>query len=172
MTTSEPPVLVHAGPLPDERSSPAGWTTRSGFMLPDQPWDLTDRRWICEGVIDDVDAAQAAIVAVARGVGLSIVVTLAAGARQRFLEDLHKMTGIVDIVVSNDDDDAATTSSIGELHGRLLDALAAGATVTAAAAQLNVSRRTANRLLAEARDVLGAQTTAAAVSRWAEARPR
>ena len=169
MTTSEPPVLVHAGPLPGDRSTPPGWTIRSGFTLPEQPWDLADRRWICEGIIDDVDAAQAAIVAVARGVGLSIAVSLAAGPRQRFLEDLHKVAGIVD-VVAPDGTPAAVT--IGELHGRLLDALAAGATVTAAAAQLNVSRRTANRLLAEARDALGIQTTAAAVSRWAEVRPR
>ena len=42
--------------------------------------------------------------------------------------------------------------------------------VTAAAATLNVSRRTANRMLADARAELGVNSNAAAARRWVSAR--
>ena len=48
----------------------------------------------------------------------------------------------------------------------LLAALSGGATVTEAALALFVSRRTANRRLAEARYLLGVTTNAEAVTRW------
>lgn len=51
-------------------------------------------------------------------------------------------------------------------HVALLDAVAAGETVTAAVSRLHISRRTANRRLAEARRILGVRTTAEAVARW------
>jgi DNA-binding NarL/FixJ family response regulator len=52
-------------------------------------------------------------------------------------------------------------------HRRLLAFLAGGATVDEAAGELHVSRRTAQRWLAEIRSNLGVETTAAAVVRGA-----
>ncbi len=52
--------------------------------------------------------------------------------------------------------------------GRLLDGLARGWRVGAAARAANMSLRTAHRRLHQARDALGATTTAEAVGRWAQ----
>lgn len=49
---------------------------------------------------------------------------------------------------------------------RLMDLLARGATVTAACAQLSLSRRTASRRLAAVRERIGVASTAEAVVRW------
>lgn len=54
---------------------------------------------------------------------------------------------------------------------RLLDALARGRPVGAAARDTNMSLRTAHRRLRDARRALGAATTAEAVGRWARGRP-
>ncbi len=50
----------------------------------------------------------------------------------------------------------------------LLDALARGRPVAGAARQAHMSLRTAHRRLRQAREVLGASTTAEAVGRWAQ----
>ncbi|MGI8755885.1 MAG: helix-turn-helix domain-containing protein [Acidimicrobiales bacterium] len=142
---------------------PVGWTALSGFDLPATPWDLASRRWVCIGAVTDGDSAQAAMVALARGVGLVVALELDGNARRRFAEDLARAG-------------SSTTSGpfaalgLGDEHMRLLDALAAGLSVTAAAESAHLSRRTANRRLAEARSRLGVTTTVAAVSSWAALR--
>lgn len=135
-----------------------GWTVRDGFDLPTTPWDLSRRRWVCRGEVADHDLAAAATSALARGVGLVIAVGLAGDDRRRFEEDLIRTGQLV-----LDDD---PTNGLGPDHTALLDGLAEGLSVTAAAARAHVSRRTANRRLAEVRARLGVGSTAEAVTRW------
>ena len=153
---------MRLGPLPLEVPQP--WEGRDGFALPAAPWDLHGRRWVCVGTVDGPVAAGDALAALARGVGLAIEVDLPGGARRRFLEDVHKAGDVGGL-------DRGPLDDLGDEHRRLLDALAGGETVTTAAERLHLSRRTANRRLAEARQVLGVDATAAAVSRWAAIRP-
>ena len=142
--------------------APAGWTRHDGFELPAEPWDLARRRLVCVGLVDSDAAVGAALTALARGAGLVVAVTVEGSARHRFLEDLHKVAAPEPYAAPPPRDGPALRPA----HEQLLAALAAGTTVTAAAEQLHVSRRTANRLLAEVRDAFGVDTTAAAVSRW------
>lgn len=172
MSPSLPPVRVvdrgrlDAAERPDAgrvELVPVGWTGRAGFDLPDVPWDLASRRWVCIGAVTDADAAQAATGALARGVGLVVAVDLHGDDRRRFAEDLARAG-------SATTPGPRTTLGLGDEHASLLDALAGGLNVTAAAASVHLSRRTANRRLAEARARLGVTTTVEAVSCWTELR--
>jgi DNA-binding CsgD family transcriptional regulator len=160
---ARPPVWVIP---PDDRLLPErngvfdAWTEREGFELPASPWDLSMRRWVCTGVISDQRAAATAMEALARGVGLRIIVQLTGDDRRRFEEDLARTGTPVA-------DRREGTVGLTAVQIALLDALAAGLSVTAAAAQTNLSRRSANRRLAEARDRLGVSSTAEAVTGWA-----
>lgn len=162
MSTTRPPVWVVASDdqLPPDRGLVSdGWTARKGFELPDSPWDLSTRRWVCIGEVRDSDGATGAIEALTRGVALSIAIDLTGDERRRFEEDLAR-TGDPAI------DHGLAATDLTTEHVALLDGLAAGLSVTAAAAQANLSRRTANRRLAEARVRLGVGSTAEAVTRW------
>jgi DNA-binding NarL/FixJ family response regulator len=64
----------------------------------------------------------------------------------------------------------AGAAGMDETAAALLDALAQGRLVAQAARDAHVSLRTAHRRLREARDTLGAATTAEAVARWAGGR--
>lgn len=161
MTEVGPPVWLLGDTSPDAVAIPGPWSRLEGFDLPDDPWDLTSRRWICVGRVADLASARAALAALARGVGLAVALSLEGRSHQRFLEDLHKIGRPVRYESA-----APRPPEIGPTHEALLDALAAGATVTAAAEQIHVSRRTANRLLTDARTVLGVETTAEAITRW------
>lgn len=74
----QPPVIV----LPDLSvpwSIPAGWHLHPGFVLPDQPWDLSSRQFICHGPIAGDADAVAAVTALTRGTGLAVSLTLTGG---------------------------------------------------------------------------------------------
>ena len=115
---------------------------------------------MCTGHVGDEAAARAALVARARGAGVVVTIGMEATPRRRFLEDLEKLGPVA----------AAPPAGplLSPVQQELLARLAAGATVTDAAAELSVSRRTANRLLADARTRLGVDTTAEAVLRGAD----
>lgn len=137
-----------------------------GFELPDQPWDLAARHLVCVGLVaNDADAADA-LAALARGAGLAVHVALEGAAKHRFLDDLHRAAA------PSGGDPAGGAAPLDPGDERLLAALAAGLTVTAAAEHLHLSRRTANRRLEAIRAALGVTTTAEAVSRWSERRAR
>lgn len=140
------------------RLTPRGWTLRPGFELPASPWDLSGRRWTCFGEVADRAGAAAAVAALARGVGLVIVVGLTGDDRRRFQEDLVRIGRVVGPVDASHD--------LGPDHDALLEGLASGLSVTAAATRANLSRRTANRRLAEVRSRFGVASTAEAVTRW------
>ncbi|MCU1369892.1 MAG: regulatory protein LuxR [Ilumatobacteraceae bacterium] len=168
MDPTPPPVLLlptdrsPAGTPDDEVVAPEGWHVHAGFDLPPEPWDQGASRLLCVGTVDDEAAAQAAITAIARGAGLAVRVTLQGASHHRFLDDLHKL-GAPEPYQRHG---TTATSRLAWDQQTLLDALAGGATVTAAAADLHVSRRTANRLLAAARAQLRVDSNAAAVQRW------
>lgn len=159
MAIDPPPVLLLPEDQPPAPPALAGWRRRDGFALPPSPWDLSARRWLCLGVVDDEAAAAAAIEALSRGVGLAVALRLRGELRLRTLEDLHRLGSV-----------ASRTPAepvLDDEHRRLLDALAGGATLTDAARDLHLSRRTANRRLAEIRRQLGVASTAEAIARWA-----
>lgn len=161
MATTRPPLVVHEH-LPDQ-PAPPGWTARDGFDLPARPWDLGARRWVCVGAVDDAGTTDAALDALARGVGLAISIGLEGDARRRLLDDLHRLAP----PAVPDTAPEVLPTEVDELIGHL----AAGTTVADAAEACHVSRRTAYRMLADARERLGARTTAEVLSRWAR-RPR
>lgn len=134
-----------------------------GLVLPDSPWDLSQQRIVCVGVVRTSADAATAITAVARGAGVAIAVELAPGERHRLLQDLERTR-----MTAGPSPRPATAwlAALSADQRTLLDALVDGSTVTAAAARLHVSRRTANRLLAEARSTLGVSTNAEAVDLW------
>ncbi|WP_421118265.1 helix-turn-helix domain-containing protein [Aquihabitans daechungensis] len=172
MAPTTPPVLLLPTDGPpaggdDDVAAPPGWQVHPGFDLPAEPWDVSASRLLCVGSVDDGEAAQAAITALTRGAGLAVRVTVRGAAHHRFLDDLHKLSA----PVPYEPPGTRTTSELDPDQRDLLDALAAGATVTAAAAALHVSRRTANRRLAEARALLGVDSNTAAVRRWMAERP-
>ena len=116
------------------------------------------------GEIDCETVAGAAVEALARGVGLSIRITVEGRIRQRLLEDLHALGEVIPPgrpgqQLALDDDQRA-----------LIEALVSGTTLTQAASDLNWSRRTANRRMAEVRAALEADTTAEAITAWATRR--
>ena len=166
MEPSRPPVLLLAADALDRFAGLPGWTVHDGFDLPDEPWDLSRRRILCVGVVDD-EAVGPAMAAATRGAGLAIAVEARGTVRHRFLEDLHKLG---DVVLHEPAADPVV--QLDPLQRALLEALAEGATVTAAADAAHVSRRTANRALADARARLDVASTAAAVRRWVDARER
>ena len=127
--------------------------------LPEAPWDLSRLRLVCIGSVGTDAEAAAAIAAVARGAGVAITVALPAGQRHRLLQDLERTR-------AEFAPHQPPPTTLPADQQALLDALADGSTVTAAASALHVSRRTANRLLAEARSALGVSTNAEAVAAW------
>jgi DNA-binding NarL/FixJ family response regulator len=170
MQPTPPPVLLlPPDPVPASAEgivAPPGWTVHPGFDLPAEPWDVRASRVLCVGTVDDDDAAQRAMAAITRGAGLAVRIALRGAAHHRFLDDLHRVGEPVPYA-------PPCAPAIGRLtheQRHLLDALAGGVTVTAAAATLNVSRRTANRMLADARAELGVNSNAAAARRWVSAR--
>lgn len=168
------PVVVVPADALATWSPPGGWVRREGFELPARPWDLRDRCWVCVGSVADGEEAAAALGAGVRGTGLALAVELGGTARLRFLEDLAKLHPGADASLRPP---AAPTGpgpadlGLSELERRLLELVARGSTLSAAATETHVSRRTAHRAMARARTLLGATTTAAAATRWAALEP-
>jgi DNA-binding CsgD family transcriptional regulator len=150
-----PPVVVVDDPAALEHVAVApGRRVRSGFGLPARPRDLADHGWVCRGVVASREDARAAVEALERGVGLIVAVAVEGRVRLALLEDLERAGRITPADGGHvlDDD-----------QRRLLALLADGVTVAAAAQEAGVSRRTANRRLADARARLGVDTTVEAV---------
>lgn len=158
--TPRPPVLLDGAAT----DSVAGWHPQDGFDLPGTPWDLSDRRILCVGVVDTEDRAVAAVTALSRGAGLAISLAASGPTRLRLLEDLHRLG---DVISPSGSSGSAEVGLDDEQRG-LMQALAEGATVTEAAHRMHMSRRTASRRLGEVRQALGVESTAEAVARWTD----
>lgn len=148
----------------------AGWRTREGFALPDPAWDVSEARLVLYGRVIDVDTAQLAVHAAARGAGVVAIADEASDVGRALLGDLRRLGPVVrdpeqDLLV------AASIEAVSDGGGprllpeqrALLDRLANGETIAAAAAAEYLSLRTANRRIAQARDALGVRTTREAV---------
>jgi DNA-binding NarL/FixJ family response regulator len=137
-----------------------GWTVRDGFALPDPAWDVTAARLVLHGRITDPDSLQLAVLAAARGAGIVAVCDPESPLGRALLDDLTRL-GPVRLGADNGTGD--TVADLVPEQRALLDRLANGDTIAAAAAAEFLSLRTANRRIAEARALFGVRTTREAV---------
>ncbi|MEU4424895.1 LuxR family transcriptional regulator [Actinoplanes sp. NPDC024001] len=146
-----------------------GWTARSGFALPDPSWDVGAARLVLHGRIadDDTETVQLAVLAAARGAGVVAICDSESPAGRALVDDL----GRVGPVHRGIDGSDVIANLIPEQRA-LLDRLAAGDTIAAAAAAEFLSLRTANRRIAEARAMFGVRTTREAVLAYLRQRQR
>ncbi len=153
-----------------------GWIVRDGFALPDPAWDVTGTRLVLHGRIGDPDALQLAVLAAARGAGIVAVCDPESPLGRALLDDLTRLGPVLigPVTVSPvhggpvhpGADNGAGHGSVADLvpeQRALLDRLANGDTIAAAAAAEFLSLRTANRRIAEARAQFGVRTTREAV---------
>ncbi|MGK5681513.1 LuxR family transcriptional regulator [Actinoplanes sp. URMC 104] len=137
-----------------------GWVTREGFALPDPAWDVTGSRLVLHGRIADPDTLQLAVLAAARGAGIVAVCDTNSPLGRALIDDLARLGPVHQGVAEAGDN--AVAELVPEQRA-LLDRLAAGDTIAAAAAAEFLSLRTANRRIAEARALFGVRTTREAV---------
>jgi DNA-binding CsgD family transcriptional regulator len=138
-----------------------GWTVRDGFALPDPAWDVTGSRLVLHGRIGDQHTLQLAVLAAARGAGIVAVCDTESPLGRALIDDLSRLGP-----VRQGADHAEAADAVADLvpeQRALLDRLAAGDTIAAAAAAEFLSLRTANRRIAEARAMFGVRTTREAV---------
>jgi hypothetical protein len=144
------------------RLARAGWHTREGFALPDPAWDVTAQRLVLYGRVGDEDTAELAVHAAARGAGVVVIADPDTLLGRTLLADLGRLGP-----VTRDADAEVAAVNNGPIllpeQRALLERLANGETIAAAAAAEYLSLRTANRRIAQARQVLGVRTTREAV---------
>lgn len=159
--SSPPWHVADRGPWPESLTGALareGWRVEPGLALPNDPWNLTDRRWVRVAHLESDEDVADAVEAAVRGVGL--VVACADGDRRaRLVDDLARL-GPVDVVERGPDPFAA----LDDDQRALLAALADGSSLAGAAATIFMSQRTAERRVAAARKALGVRTTAEAVA--------
>jgi hypothetical protein len=146
-----------------------GWTARAGFALPDPSWDVGAAHLILHGRIgdDDLETAQLAVLAAARGAGIVAICDAESPAGRALIDDLSRLGPLHRGIDGTD----LIANLIPEQRA-LLDRLAAGDTIAAAAAAEFLSLRTANRRIAEARTLFGVRTTREAVLAYLRQRQR
>lgn len=135
-----------------------GWTARQGFALPDTAGDLRASRLLCYGQVRDLATARLAVAAAARGGAVLAVADPGGRVGQVVLEQLRRLGP-----VRTDPDAPADACVLLPQQRALLERLANGETIAAAAAAEFLSLRTANRRIASARAALGVSTTREAV---------
>jgi len=151
-----------------------GWTLREGFALPDAAWDVTGARLVLHGRITDQENLQLAVLAAARGAGIVAVCDPETQVGRALIDDLSRL-GTVQLGPGGQNTPAEPGDPVAELvpeQRALLDRLAAGDTIAAAAAAEFLSLRTANRRIAEARALFGVRTTREAVLAYLRERRR
>jgi DNA-binding NarL/FixJ family response regulator len=135
-----------------------GWTVREGFALPDPAWDVTGARLVLHGRVADQDSLQLAVLAAARGAGIVAVCDPESPIGRALADDLARLGP-----VQHGAEPADAVAELVPEQRALLDRLANGDTIAAAAAAEFLSLRTANRRIAEARALFGVRTTREAV---------
>jgi DNA-binding CsgD family transcriptional regulator len=138
-----------------------GWHVQRGFNAPNP---IADRqRLICVGPVLTTQDAAAAVLAAMTGAG---IVADVFGATEAIVEQLNgdlRTFGPVDVLTDDRQPGLAMPVAVSPESAALLVRLADGASLQEAASSLAMSRRTADRRLAEARQALGVRTTAEAV---------
>jgi DNA-binding NarL/FixJ family response regulator len=144
------------------RLARAGWHTREGFALTEPSWDLTGARLVVFGRVADLETAQLAVHAAARGAGVVVIADTGNDIGRAVLADLSRVGPVVRDVDAEPEPGDSGLALTPEQRA-LLDRLANGETIAAAAAAEFLSLRTANRRIAQAREALGVRTTREAV---------
>jgi DNA-binding NarL/FixJ family response regulator len=167
------PLLVHVGKASELEGALTelareGWSLHAGWRPPRHGFAVTDARVVCHGAVLDRRDAAAAVLAGARGAGVVAAVGPTPGLVERVFEDLSRL-GTVRTSAATEPVHGASATLLDRESINLLEALALGQTLEAAARSLSISRRTADRRLAAARRRLGVTTTAAALAKLASA---
>ncbi|MCH7230294.1 LuxR family transcriptional regulator [Glycomyces sp. L485] len=140
------------------RCTAAGWKAHRGFALLEPAWDLAERRMVAHGTVADDHTASQAVLAAARG---SAIVAVASGQIALALaSDLRRVGPLGHTPGRPEPEDGL---DLDTEQRALLNRLAAGSTIAAAAEAEFVSLRTANRRIAAARKTFGVKTTREAV---------
>lgn len=136
-----------------------GWTILDGLT------DLPLReRVVCRALVGDEGDAAEAVLAATWGAGLLIGIAQAGpDVRERLLEDLGRIGPV-------SRRPPAGVPALDAEADALLGLLAEGWTLGSAAESLHLSRRTADRRLADARRQLGTNSTVEAIRRWRSSR--
>jgi DNA-binding NarL/FixJ family response regulator len=148
----KPLVVVEAGPaaVADAR----GELHSLGWSVSAEPGAAEVR----DTVVADSAAAAEAVLAAVSGYGLLVDARAERDVLDRLCDDLRRL-GHLDHRVT------VATVLTPEQHA-LLSLLATGATLGAAATRLHLSRRSADRRLAAAREAFGVESTSAAVAAY------
>lgn len=136
-----------------------GWSVHTGWSLPIEPWDHRGSRTLGSGVIADLSSARAAVGCLRRADGIVTSLDLVGVDTRRVLADLHRLADVRPEAEAD-----VPTLAISAEQRDLLELVAAGASVSEAAAQLYLSARTAERRLAMTRKALGVRSTAEAIA--------
>jgi hypothetical protein len=168
------------------RLARSGWQTREGFALPESSWDVASSRLVLFGRVPDLDTAELALLAAARGAGVVAIADVRAEVGRALLADLERIgpvstdpdapvaavatspgpgSGVVVGAAAGPagDGDHGAGNPLAPEQRALLERLAKGETIAAAAQAEFLSLRTANRRIAEARQALGVRSTREAV---------
>src|SRR5689334_22565715 len=120
------------------RLARVGWQTREGFALPEAGWDVSAGRLVLFGRVPDVDTAELALLAAARGAGVVAITDVRAEVGRALLADLERVGPVStdpDTPVAGEADgaDPGVGSRLAPEQQALLDRLAKGETIAAAA---------------------------------------
>jgi DNA-binding CsgD family transcriptional regulator len=116
---------------------------------------------VAEGSVSTLEDASSVIAAAYRGHSVVACLDAAPAPMRTVLTDSLRRLGLVELREHGERRAPALTA----LQQRVLDGLSRGATIAHLAAEEGLSRRTVERRLAQARDLLGAETTTEAVTR-------
>jgi len=142
-----------------------GWLTREGFAVAEPGWDLGATKLILFGRVPDTETVRLAVLAAARGAGVVAIVDPTGDVGRALVDDLSRLGPVYqdpDHEPEPDTESSVLSRLIPEQRA-LLERLADGETIAAAAAAEFLSLRTANRRIAQAREALGVRTTREAV---------
>ncbi len=155
-----PPLVVVEGPevafdYAVQEVTAAGWTVVDGFAPPSRHGTS-----VRSGPVADRPDAEAALLIALSGEGLVVRATAGREIVDRLVDDLRRL-GPVDHRIGEPDAAPAIPPEAREILGLLAE----GHSLGEAATILGLSRRTADRRLAEGRRALGVERTTEAIAR-------
>ena len=151
-----PPLIVVEGSAAAYAAARAsvtatGWTIVEGCRS-------ARRGTVCAAVVDGEEAARSVVLAAVAGAGAVVHGLAPRDVLDRLCDDLRRLGPFEHRV-----GEPESAPALGSDERALLQLLLDGSSLGAAAHALHISRRTADRRLASARQALGAATTAEAV---------
>ena len=153
---TELPLIVVEGGSPAAVNSARADVIAAGWPVVES-LAMADRGVVCVTAVSNADEAGRAVLAAIGGAGLIVDISLDRDFVDSLCDDLRRL-GSVDHRI-----DYATPVDLDGEQRALLSLLLGGASLARAASALHLSRRTADRRLAAARRLLGANTTSEAV---------